>query len=517
MKDGCMYCNNVDKDKILSSIKPRMLYDGTVLKNMFSTQNSDRTGVYFVVLNVLIHFLKKSDFLIDIYCNSSHRKAVEHALENINLGYLNLVTEKNLDLSKYNIFFSPFSPAPSIIQQSNIAKYLILYDMTPIILDYIETPNKKWFGELQDSFRSNCNYITISKCTKRDFISYYKILEKRNIIYSYISTNKKFSLSNDKKDFLKVKEKYNLPDKYVLSLCTLQPRKNLIHVIECFIEFISENNIDDLYLVLCGGYWDIFIDEIKNKIIQCNALQKYIILTGYIEDADLQPIYSNAMFFVYLSLYEGFGMPVLEAMKCGCPVITSDVSSMPEVIGEAGLKIDPYDPVQLINGYKKFYYDREYRDKCKYDGLERAKLFTWDKFIDEVTYFIFATMDTRYKTSVLLKLRDILYGYILSAKYKFYIHTKEKSYIKILYVNKIPLFFVPKIKNICRRAYRFFINIVIFINRQRNKSKINALYNVKMKNNILINTINRIEAGKYDMKTEFMKIQKQVKELKDRK
>ena len=106
------------------------------------------------------------------------------------------------------------------------------------------------------------------------------------------------------------------------------------------------------------------------------------------KDEDLPGLYSNALMFVYPSLYEGFGLPVLEAMKCGCPVITSNTSSLPEVIGNAGIKINPESDEEMIQAYEKFYYDNFFRELCSERGQIRAKNFTWAGCADEIIDFI---------------------------------------------------------------------------------------------------------------------------------
>ena len=107
-----------------------------------------------------------------------------------------------------------------------------------------------------------------------------------------------------------------------------------------------------------------------------------IIKAGYIDDEDLSILYSNAEWFVYTSQYEGFGLPPLEAMQCGCPVITSNNSSLPEVVGDAGLMIDWDSDEQHIEAYEKYYFNKVLRQENSLKGIERAKLFSWEKTVD---------------------------------------------------------------------------------------------------------------------------------------
>ena len=111
-------------------------------------------------------------------------------------------------------------------------------------------------------------------------------------------------------------------------------------------------------------------------------------MTGYIQENELRNYFSNALCFIYPSLYEGFGLPVLEAMQCGCPVITSNKSSLPEVIGECGIQINPLKDEEMIEALEKMYFNESFRDKCSENGLERAKTFSWEKCASELMEFI---------------------------------------------------------------------------------------------------------------------------------
>ena len=158
----------------------------------------------------------------------------------------------------------------------------------------------------------------------------------------------------------------------------------LIRSVKTFIEFIKKNNIDDLVYVLGGGAWAGFIEKLEKEVPDYQNYSDKIIRAGYVADEDLETLYSGAEFFVYTSQYEGFGMPPLEAMKCGCPVITSNNSSLPEVVGDAGIMIDWDSDEQHIAAYEKYYFDKKYRDSMAKKGLERSKQFSWDKTVDVI-------------------------------------------------------------------------------------------------------------------------------------
>jgi glycosyltransferase involved in cell wall biosynthesis len=219
---------------------------------------------------------------------------------------------------------------------------------------------------------------------KNDGKHFFSTITDENSMVVHLAANKNFKRILDNQILDWVKKKYKIPSKkkYLFSLCTVEPRKNLIRAVRCFLEFISKHNISDLVWVMGGGHWDYFINELKKNNVRWDS--NFIIQAGYIDDEDLPVLYSNAEWFVYTSQYEGFGLPPLEAMQCGCPVITSNNSSLPEVVGDAGMMIDWDSDDQHIEAYEKYYFDENLRKEFSKKGLERAKLFSWEKTVDVI-------------------------------------------------------------------------------------------------------------------------------------
>lgn len=202
-----------------------------------------------------------------------------------------------------------------------------------------------------------------------------------------LATSENFYHEKDVKKIEKIRKKYNIPTgkKYVFSLCTLEPRKNLIRAVKTFIEFIKKNKINDMVFVLGGAHWDEFIVKLESEIKDLGKYKDKIIRAGYIDDKDLAALYSGATFFVYTSQYEGFGLPPLEAMACATPVITSNNSSIPEVVGDAAIMIDFDSDEQHIAAYEKYYFDEKYRKSMINKGLKQYKKFSWKKTADVIT------------------------------------------------------------------------------------------------------------------------------------
>ncbi len=220
--------------------------------------------------------------------------------------------------------------------------------------------------------------IAVSESTKQDLVELYKIKpEKINIVYSGIG--KKFKVKSSKLKVQKIKKKYRLPDKFILFLGTIEPRKNLIGLIRAYellrgkTHKLTNSQIHKLIIAGTKGwlYEDIF------KIARQSKYSKDIIFTGFIEDEDKPYLYNLASLFVYPSFYEGFGFPPLEAMACGLPTITSNVSSLPEIVGDAGIMVDPYKPGELALAMEMILSDGELRQRLSEKGIEQAKKFSW--------------------------------------------------------------------------------------------------------------------------------------------
>lgn len=158
-------------------------------------------------------------------------------------------------------------------------------------------------------------------------------------------------------------------------MCSIDPRKNLVRILKTYCQFIEKHNIDNLYFVVGGGHFPEFIEQFEQELENFKDFKDKIIRIGYVDDEDLAPLYSGAEWFVYTSQYEGFGLPPLEAMSCGCPVITSNNSSLPEVVGDAGIMIDWDSDEQHIEAYEKYYFNEAIREEYRQKGLNRAKLF----------------------------------------------------------------------------------------------------------------------------------------------
>lgn len=286
------------------------------------------------------------------------------------------------DLREMDIYHSPVHPIPHQISKENrIIKFQTLHDLIPLLHPQLfvwndaEILRKVLAGINQRTF-----VICVSESTKHDLCNYLKKIDPDRIFVIPLAAGEKFYHCTDFETIVGIRKKYHIPRDchYILSVSTLEPRKNIDHTIRCFIRLIREQGIDDLYLVLTGAKgWDY--DRIFNEIENSVEIQDRIILTGYVPDEDLAPLYSGALAFVYPSLYEGFGLPPLEAMQCGIPVITSNTSSLPEVVGDAGIMVAPTDSDALCQAMLDLYRSDALRQELAQRLLLRAKQFSWQK------------------------------------------------------------------------------------------------------------------------------------------
>ena len=406
--------------------KIKLLFDGTVISNALD-KNAGRSGIFFCAYNILCEMLKNSDIELYLYCDinrieilkkvvendenlksakinvpenyfyqlasklaykkQSLKKGIKKALTGLILSLCKKLAVDNTDYTKFTHYFSPVNcPIKQVQNIPAIKKYTFLHDTIPLLFDKDKVKKYGWYSELIENINENDNYFANSNCTKNDFIKLVGGATENNITVSYLAASDKFFPEKNPEKIKNLKEKYKIPyeKKYVLSLCNLDPRKNQLFAVKNFLKFVEENNIDDLVFVLGGGKMGDFLKNLEKDFANYNEnFEKYIIKAGYIDDEELPCLYANSLFFVYPSLYEGFGLPILEAMKCGCPVITSNCSSIPEVTGkDCAVLINPKDDKELILAYKSLYYNSELRNELSQKGLNRSKEFSWEKTAD---------------------------------------------------------------------------------------------------------------------------------------
>jgi len=220
--------------------------------------------------------------------------------------------------------------------------------------------------------------IAVSENTKRDIMELGGINpDKVKVIYSGVGEEyKKLPLINYQFSVKRVRDKYNLPERFILYLGTIEPRKNVDGIIRAYNQLrVMSCELRDYKLIIAGarGWKSENIYREWDK----SAFKNDIKFLGYVEPDDKIYLYNLASVFIYPSFYEGFGFPPLEAMACGVPVVASFASSLPEVVGDAALMVDPYNINDLAGALEKVLVDENLKNKLIARGLEQAKKFSW--------------------------------------------------------------------------------------------------------------------------------------------
>ena len=217
--------------------------------------------------------------------------------------------------------------------------------------------------------------VTISQCSKRDLMDYYGLSAGKIAVIPPAVDHRLFHVNHNPESIQLARERFGIYGKYILSVGTLEPRKNFSRLVESFA-ILRRHAAEDCRLVIVGEkgwkYDQIF------RTVRALGLEDKVQFLGYVPEQDLPLLYRGAELFVYPSLYEGFGVPILEAMACGCPVVCSNRSAMPEVAGEAAILVNPEDPEGIAQVMGHVLSDPSLADAMRTVGKERAQRFCWD-------------------------------------------------------------------------------------------------------------------------------------------
>ncbi|MHB8120726.1 MAG: glycosyltransferase [Desulfuromonadaceae bacterium] len=363
----------------------KVLYDISVLGLAHYDQTS-RTGVFRVVEHIARGLAASSD--IDLhFCSTQHFSEYAPHTALACREYLAEHTEfSNVPFHEthfpvVDIFHSPFHPLPP---HTNAAiRFQTVYDLIPILQPQLFLGRYNPLTKVIAGITPNDHALCISSSTLEDLCRVTG-MGRNHAHVTYIAADPAIFCPCMEPELEKnIRQKYNIGiAPYMLSLCTLEPRKNIDHVIRAFARLVREERAGDTRLVLTGTRgWDF--ERIFSEIDNNPELHSRIVLTGYVPDEELSPLYTGAIAFIYMSLYEGFGLPPLEAMRCGVPVITSKTSSLPEVVGDAGIMLDPQDLDGLCQAMQKVIANSELRDEMAQCSLQQSERFSWDRCVKE--------------------------------------------------------------------------------------------------------------------------------------
>jgi glycosyltransferase involved in cell wall biosynthesis len=266
-------------------------------------------------------------------------------------------------------------------------KVTVIYDMIAEHREVTKYPPMRngyvrWMSRY--AARHSSAVVTISENSKREIANFARISPKR-ISIARPATN--FERVTDADALARVRERYRLPEKFVLYVGTLEPGKNLTRLVRAYAKMKRTYPDLEQHLVIAGAQgWGV--RELEEEINRSEATGFHLI--GYVEEEDLAALYSMADLFVYPSLYEGFGMPPLEAMACGTPVIVSNAPALPEVLGElwtgkcAGLLVPPREIDALVTAMWRALKDERLRERLRREGMERVGELSWKRSAGEI-------------------------------------------------------------------------------------------------------------------------------------
>ena len=278
-----------------------------------------------------------------------------------------------------DVFHAPHYVLPAAVScRSVVTIHDCIHLMFPQYL-----PNKMAYAYARASMwtavKRSDRILTVSEASKRDILHFFTLApEKIVVVYNAIDDH--FWLTPPDEEVARVRERYQLDHQFILYVGNIKPHKNLVRLIEAFAE-LRRTGFEELKLLIIG-------DEISKlpslrRAVHGHKLHKHVRFLGYVSDDTLRVLYRLASLFVFPSLYEGFGLPPLEAMASGTPVVTSNQSSMPEVTGDAAVLVDPYDVNSIVEGMRRVLADADLAADLRRRGPERAREFSWARSVEQ--------------------------------------------------------------------------------------------------------------------------------------
>ena len=287
--------------------------------------------------------------------------------------WMNVTLPRALQKDDVSCYFGPnflkpiVNPAPSVV---------VVHDLVHRVHPETHTTAYRWYLRtlLPASVRTADHVVTVSKSTKRDLQRFHNIPDNR-VSVAYPAAADRFKprdIPHSERE--RLREEYDLPDDFILFVGNIEPRKNLSNLVRAVRTLPTDIRVP---LVVVGQ--DHVPDPEFKELLTADWTTELVRRPGYVPDDDLPLLYNLASVFAYPSIYEGFGIPPLEAMQSGTPVVTSDRSSLPEVVGDAGVTVDPTDPDAIASGILRVLRDEGFATQRRELGLERSSQFSWDE------------------------------------------------------------------------------------------------------------------------------------------
>ena len=330
-----------------------------------------KTGIGYYARSLLHEFDRRGD--VDYNCYSDQRCMDMNSLQRViweNLKLSKMAAKDNADILHIPGFAGPMF-------RRGFKKVTTVCDLIGMIYpENLSTVSRfYWQRWLPACVKNSDSIIAISEHTKHDIMRLLDVPAEK-IHVTLLASDSRFRPMDDRDEMEMVRKKYGLPAEFALNVGTVEPRKNICGLIKAYAGYVKGGD-DDLDLVIAGkkgwGY-----ERALETVKEC-GLEGRISFTDYIEDEDLPTVYNLSKFFIYPSLYEGFGLPVLEAMACARPVICSSTSSIPEITGDAAVLVDPEDTAGLSEAIEALDKNELLVKELSDKGLKRARTFSWER------------------------------------------------------------------------------------------------------------------------------------------
>jgi glycosyltransferase involved in cell wall biosynthesis len=281
-------------------------------------------------------------------------------------------------LDAVDVLHSPFFNAP---QEHHGALVVTIHDVSFLLQPQFHTEANRLHclqGTLKAALYAD-RIIAVSQQTKKDLMGYFSIPEER-IRVVHEAPRKVYAPERNVEVIRVALERLGISHNFILFVGSLEPRKNLKTLLQAFASYVTQHAGEEWLVVAGGKGW---LNDDLSQVAADLGIAERVQFLGYVQEADLRVLYSAAKLFVYPSIYEGFGLPPLEAMACGAPVITSTTSALPEVVGDAALLIDPHNSEALCQAMQRVLRDADLRVRMRQQSLARAKLFSWERAAEE--------------------------------------------------------------------------------------------------------------------------------------
>ncbi len=321
-----------------------------------------------------------------IPANPRRRTIPERMIRRLFSSAVGVDVVQTLEPGRFDVFHATFQSLPSPSVTGETARIATVHDIFPVLQPEAVLPVvAQGAHKLLASIDPKRDWVVcVSDHTQQEFCNCTGMSPAR-VFVTPEAAAAHFRPERNPEFLATARQKYGIPSgPYFLTVSNPQPRKNLPFLIRAFSQLLREQSEVDANLVLVGsrklGWMN---QELESAVTECPELQGRIIFTGYVDESDLAAIYSGASAFVFPSLHEGFGLPPLEAMACGVPVISSNTSSLPEVVGDAGVLIDPKDGNALSQALWQIHRDCALRETLAARSLARAATFSWEKCAEQ--------------------------------------------------------------------------------------------------------------------------------------